>query len=113
MQRRLQSYPNPRGRSETIENVLYQESLENHVRGDALPLEARFVARSPARFFSPLSTVEPGSHPPNLSILLPPRQLIAREGHESWRYSHSLFSIASTVTSSADYSRIAKRVQAR
>jgi hypothetical protein len=45
---------------------------------DALPLEARFVARSPARFGrSPLSTVEPGSHPPNLSILLPPRQLTA------------------------------------
>lgn len=46
---------------------LARESLQNHVRAlGALPLEATFVVRSPARFGSPLSTVEPGSHPPNI-----------------------------------------------
>jgi hypothetical protein len=47
----------------------------------------------------PLSVVEPGSHPPSLSMKLPPRQLGMPLQSESWRYSRPMRSISSTITS--------------
>ena len=67
---------------------------------DALPLEARFVARSPARF-QLLASIDCGAGKPSAESFdtASTSSTRVRNGRESWRYSRSLFSIVSTVTS--------------